>query len=82
MDDYNDPVPEQDEVVDEDDFDDDFDDDFEEEANEEIEELEALHEGDVTSPPEFGSIPNGGSVETPPNPVDPAHEQLSDEESD
>ena len=46
-----DPVGEQEESFDWEDFDDDFDDDFEEETEEEIAELEAEHEGDFTAPP-------------------------------
>ncbi len=42
---------------DEDDFDFEFDDDFEAETDEEIRELEAVHEGDFSSPVEYGDAP-------------------------
>jgi len=51
MEDSHDQSARQEDVFDESDFDYDFDDDFEEETDEEIEELNAAHEGDFTSPP-------------------------------
>lgn len=65
MDDSKELVPDSEAIddFDEADFDDDFDDDFEEETEEELRAIEAPHEGDFTSPPEFNGESEWGDAD-------------------